>query len=111
MVNLLGSRIDHKPVIAKLLRREPLNRRLGNSSSEASRDSSVDSRRAGVSARSSGLAGARVAGEPGKGTEGVWAVYGSDNTWLFAARGEREKCEWIFAADQAYFGEIGRAHV
>lgn len=98
VVNLLGSRIDHKPVIAKLLRREPINRRLVGSSSEASRESSVDGRR-GVNGRSTRI------GEAGKGTEGVWAVYGSDNTWLFAARGEREKCEWIFAADQAYFGE------
>lgn len=103
VVNLLGSRIDHKPVIAKLLRREPIGRakRLRGSAtnSEGSRDSSVDSR----AAKTPG--GGRGVGQPGQGTEGVWAVYGSDNTWLFAARGEREKCEWIFACDQAYFGE------
>ena len=101
VVNLLGSRIDHKPVIAKLLRREPINRRLGSASNSEnnSRASSVDSR------AGSHRGGNKAMGQPGQGTEGVWAVYGSDNTWLFAARGEREKCEWIFACDQAYFGE------
>lgn len=34
----------------------------------------------------------------------VFAVYGTDNTWLFAARNEREKVDWIFRIDQAYFG-------
>jgi kinesin family protein 1 len=36
--------------------------------------------------------------------ETVFAVYGTDNTWLFAARSEQEKVEWIFRIDQAYFG-------
>jgi kinesin family protein 1 len=36
--------------------------------------------------------------------ETVFAIYGTDNTWLFAARNEREKVEWIFKIDQAYFG-------
>jgi kinesin family member 1 len=36
--------------------------------------------------------------------ETVFAIYGTDNTWLFAARSEREKVEWIFKIDQAYFG-------
>ncbi|KAG9246431.1 kinesin heavy chain [Calycina marina] len=36
--------------------------------------------------------------------ESIFAVYGTDNTWLFKARGEREKVEWIFKIDQAYFG-------
>ncbi|KAH8820786.1 kinesin heavy chain [Xylogone sp. PMI_703] len=34
----------------------------------------------------------------------VFAVYGTNNTWLFAARSEREKVDWIFKIDQAYFG-------
>ncbi|OAA71544.1 kinesin family protein [Cordyceps fumosorosea ARSEF 2679] len=33
---------------------------------------------------------------------GVFAVYGTDNTWLFAARSEREKMDWIFRIDQTY---------
>jgi kinesin family member 1 len=36
--------------------------------------------------------------------ETVFAIYGTNNTWLFAARNEREKIEWIFKIDQAYFG-------
>jgi kinesin family protein 1 len=36
--------------------------------------------------------------------ERVFAVYGTDNTWLFKARSEREKVEWIFKIDQSYFG-------
>ncbi|KAH8671158.1 kinesin heavy chain [Xylariales sp. PMI_506] len=35
--------------------------------------------------------------------QGVFAVYGTDNTWLFAARNEREKLDWIFHIDQSYF--------
>ncbi len=34
----------------------------------------------------------------------VFAIYGTDNTWLFAAKSEQEKVEWIFKIDQAYFG-------
>ncbi|KAK7754014.1 hypothetical protein SLS62_004113 [Diatrype stigma] len=34
---------------------------------------------------------------------GVFAIYGTDNTWLFAARNEREKLDWIFRIDQSYF--------
>ena len=37
----------------------------------------------------------------------VFAVYGTDNTWLFKARSEREKVEWIFKIDQSYFGGSG----
>lgn len=40
---------------------------------------------------------------------GVFAVYGTDNTWLFAARNEREKLDWIFRIDQSYFSGTGSA--
>ncbi|CAK7275250.1 hypothetical protein SEPCBS57363_006585 [Sporothrix epigloea] len=33
---------------------------------------------------------------------GVFAIYGSDNTWLFAARSERDKMEWIARIDQSF---------
>ncbi|KAM3432766.1 hypothetical protein NHJ13734_006740 [Beauveria thailandica] len=33
---------------------------------------------------------------------GVFAIYGTDNTWLFAARSERDKMDWIFRIDQTY---------
>jgi kinesin family member 1 len=77
VVSLLNSRIDHSPQIAKLLRREAASGRGPNFGR--------------------GRAGETEAGS-------VFAVYGTDNTWLFKARSEREKVEWIFAVDQAYFG-------
>ncbi|GAB1315044.1 hypothetical protein MFIFM68171_05254 [Madurella fahalii] len=33
---------------------------------------------------------------------GVFAVYGTDNTWLFAARSEREKMDWVAKIDQSF---------
>ncbi len=103
IVNLRNARVDHRPVIAKLLRREPIGRGGRTSQLNSREGSSAGSSRNGSPALGSSEGGRF--GERGKGTEGVWAVYGSDNTWLFAGRGEREKCEWIFAADQAYFGD------
>jgi kinesin family protein 1 len=38
---------------------------------------------------------------------GVFAIYGTDNTWLFAARSEREKLDWIFRIDQSYLSSGG----
>ncbi|KAF5652587.1 kinesin [Fusarium sp. NRRL 25303] len=32
----------------------------------------------------------------------VFAIYGTNNTWLFAARSERDKMDWIFRIDQTY---------
>ncbi|KAI8625705.1 kinesin heavy chain [Xylariaceae sp. FL1651] len=40
---------------------------------------------------------------------GVFAVYGTDNTWLFAARNERDKLDWIFRIDQSYYSGTGSA--
>jgi kinesin family protein 1 len=79
IVSLRNSRVDHSPQIAKLL-------------------------------QSNGAAGNGRRGTPGRGRAGereeggVFAIYGEDNTWLFKARNEREKIEWIFKLDQAYFG-------
>jgi kinesin family protein 1 len=70
--------VDHQPQIAKLLKKD---------------------RGAGDGAR--GRAGDR------SDEEKVFAIYGTDNTWLFKTRSEREKVEWIFKIDQAYFGGSG----
>jgi len=76
VVSLRNSRIDHQPQIARLLRRE--------------------------GASPAGLYGGGRAGD--REDEGkVFAVYGTDNTWLFKARSEREKVDWIFKIDQSYF--------
>ena len=32
----------------------------------------------------------------------VFAIYGTDNTWLFTARGERDKTDWIARIDQSF---------
>lgn len=32
----------------------------------------------------------------------VFAIYGTDNSWLFAARSERDKMDWIFHIDQTF---------
>lgn len=37
----------------------------------------------------------------------VFAIYGTDNTWLFAARSERDKMDWIFRIDQTYMSNGG----
>jgi len=34
----------------------------------------------------------------------VFAVYASTKAWLFAARNEAEKGEWIWALDRAFYG-------
>lgn len=38
---------------------------------------------------------------------GVFAIYGTDNTWLFAARSERDKLDWILRIDQSYVAGSG----
>ena len=82
VVSLHNSRIDHSPQIAKLLR-------------GSANGLSQNARR--------GRAGER------QGAESVFAIYGTDNTWLFKARNERDKVEWIFKIDQAYFGSGSRS--
>jgi kinesin family protein 1 len=32
----------------------------------------------------------------------VWAVYATNKAWLFAARNDRERGEWIWAVDRSY---------
>jgi kinesin family member 1 len=38
---------------------------------------------------------------------GVFAIYGTDNTWLFAARSERDKLDWLLKVDQSFLGGAG----
>ncbi|KAK0109347.1 kinesin-like protein Klp8 [Cadophora gregata f. sp. sojae] len=79
VVSLRNSRVDHQPQIARLLRRDGEN---GGGANGRGRAQTNDEDR-------------------------VFAVYGTDNTWLFKARSEREKVEWIFKIDQSYFGGSG----
>lgn len=77
-MSLRNSRIDHSPQITRLLRQGAGNGPNGNGNLR-------------------GRAGDR-------GEQSVFAVYGTDNTWLFKARSKRKKVEWIFKIDQVYFG-------
>lgn len=67
-----------------------------------------------ASSISSGLSGGGSGGGGGGITRlserlqaGVFAIYGTDNTWLFAARSEREKLDWIFRIDQSFTAGSG----
>jgi kinesin family protein 1 len=75
-INLNSSRVDAAPQIAKLLRRE------------------------GGTPTAVGRHGVPAVAAP----ENVFAVYGSTKAWVFAARTERDKSEWIFAIDRSYIG-------
>ena len=48
----------------------------------------------------SGTAGAAYGAGIG---DTVWAVFARSNTYIFRARSEREKIEWILRIDQSYF--------
>lgn len=85
IISLRNSRVDHRPEIAKLLQRDgPPPSRNGSAST--------------------GIWGGRTGAQQSKEEETVFAVYGMDNTWLFKTRSERDKVEWIFKIDMAYFG-------
>ncbi|KIW41903.1 uncharacterized protein PV06_05499 [Exophiala oligosperma] len=82
-INLLHARIDHDPDFKRLLG-------SGSISSGDADFAERGHRRAG-SADLHGLAH-------------VFAVYGEQNTFLFAARNESQKDDWILKIDQSYFG-------
>ena len=50
--------------------------------------------------------GGRASGSSG-GLANVFAVYGEQNTFLFAARTESQKVDWILKIDQSYFNGEG----
>lgn len=85
-INLSYARIDHDPDFKRL---------LGGMSSELA-DGGTGGRgghKRGSSADLHGLAH-------------VFAVYGEQNTFLFAARSESQKVDWILKIDQSYFGSV-----
>lgn len=89
-INLTHARIDHDPDFKRLLG-------SGGSSISSGDSGSVHGhghghRRTGSSSELHGLAH-------------VFAVYGEQNTFLFAARSESQKDEWILKIDQSFFAE------
>lgn len=115
IVSLRNSRVDSQPEILALFN--------GHSPEEDEEGSTNGDFRPGhrrtpsgriVSTMWNGSNGSSSSG-PGLGglserlQAGVFAVYGTDNTWLFAARSERDKLDWIFHIDQSYFSGTGSA--
>jgi kinesin family protein 1 len=49
------------------------------------------------------MSNSNTAGATAKMRDCVWAVFARSNTYLFRARNEREKIEWILRIDQSYF--------
>ena len=78
-INLVHARIDHEPDFKRL---------LGGLQDEGSTSSAAA--HSGDGAHSAGLTN-------------VFAVYGEQNTFLFAARTETQKVDWILKIDQSYF--------
>lgn len=111
IVSLRNSRVDSQPEILALFNgyddepdvfSPPNGNSHGNSQSGHQRSSSVQT---GSTIRSgnSRASGPSLGGLSDRLQAGVFAVYGTDNTWLFAARNEREKHDWIYRIDQSYF--------
>ncbi|KAI9854191.1 MAG: kinesin-like protein Klp8 [Vezdaea acicularis] len=95
VVNLTNARVDHSPDIKLLL--------VAAGGGGSSGGSSTGVERTG-GANAGGHAGATGSHGGGGGVrENVLAIYAERNTWLFAARSEREKVEWILKIDQSYF--------
>lgn len=82
VINLRNARIDTDPPVRELLGEE------------------LD----GGGGGGGGLERGRTKGRAESLKGNVWAVYGSMNTWLFAARSEREKGEWVLAVDEGFLG-------
>ncbi|OAG40094.1 hypothetical protein AYO21_05775 [Fonsecaea monophora] len=89
-VNLTHARIDHDPDFKRLLGGGSTISHDGAEFSSTEQQHQRGHRRAGSNAELHGLAH-------------VFAVYGEQNTFLFAARNESQKLEWILKIDQSYF--------
>ncbi|OAL35952.1 hypothetical protein AYO20_04858 [Fonsecaea nubica] len=92
-VNLTHARIDHDPDFKRLLGGGSTISHDGADFSSTEQQQRGH-RRAGSNAELHGLAH-------------VFAVYGEQNTFLFAARSESQKLEWILKIDQSYFANDG----
>ena len=119
IVSLRNSRVDSQPGILGLLDSGDSqngdhsgSHENGNNSSGSSSEFTQSHRRTSsgrlISSIWTGTGGTTSSGGSGLARlsdrlqAGVFAIYGMDNTWLFAARSEREKLDWIFRIDQSY---------
>ncbi|KAF5683106.1 kinesin [Fusarium circinatum] len=109
LISLRNSRIDSQPGVLGLLQ-EPDDSRVqgqdggtdftpGHRRTSSGRVISTIWTGSGTGASSGGPGLQRL---PERMQSAVFAIYGTDNTWLFAARSERDKMDWIFRIDQTY---------
>lgn len=107
LVSLRNSRVDSQPGVLGLLQ-GPDDYDSGNSSGTA--DFTPGHRRTASGRVISTIWTGSGGGGSGQGLQrlsermqaAVFAIYGTDNTWLFAARSERDKMDWILRIDQTF---------
>ncbi|KAM0285658.1 hypothetical protein ACHAQH_001364 [Verticillium albo-atrum] len=115
IVSLRNSRIDSQPGVVGLLQGSSNGQDEGSGSGEDFRPSHrrTSSGRI-ISTIWTGSGGGGPSGGMQRLSErlqaGVFAIYATDNTWLFAARSERDKMDWIFRIDQSYVSSNGSAN-
>jgi kinesin family protein 1 len=113
LVSLRNSRIDSQPgVLALLNGSDDYDNASDHSGQTGGSDFTPGHRRTSsgrvISTIWTGTGGGSSNGGPGlqrlpeRMQSAVFAIYGTDNTWLFAARSERDKMDWIFRIDQTY---------
>ncbi|KAF4988956.1 hypothetical protein FGRMN_9429 [Fusarium graminum] len=111
LISLRNSRIDSQPGVLGLLQGSGDSGAHGQNGQENGPDLTPGHRRTSsgrvISTIWTGNAGASTGGSglqrlPERLQSAVFAIYGTDNTWLFAARSERDKMDWIFRIDQTY---------
>jgi kinesin family protein 1 len=112
LISLRNSRIDSQPGVLGLLQVAGDSGAQGQNGQEGGPDFTPGHRRTSsgrvISTIWTGNGGAASAGGSGlqrlpeRMQSAVFAIYGTDNTWLFAARSERDKMDWIFRIDQTY---------
>ncbi|KAF5715853.1 kinesin [Fusarium mundagurra] len=109
LISLRNSRIDSQPGVLGLLQGPDDS---GVQGQDGGTDFTPGHRRTGsgrvISTIWTGSGPGTSSGGPGlqrlpeRMQSAVFAIYGTDNTWLFAARSERDKMDWIFRIDQTY---------
>ncbi|KAF5634897.1 kinesin [Fusarium tjaetaba] len=109
LISLRNSRIDSQPGVLGLLQGPDDS---GVQGQDGGTDFTPGHRRTGsgrvISTIWTGSGPGASSGGPGlqrlpeRMQSAVFAIYGTDNTWLFAARSERDKMDWIFRIDQTY---------
>ncbi|KAI0206755.1 kinesin heavy chain [Astrocystis sublimbata] len=120
IVSLRNSRVDSQPEILALFggHHDNLADESAVDDSASISSNTQSSHRRTASGRVSSIwAGSQAASTgPGLGglserlQAGVFAVYGTDNTWLFAARNEKDKLDWILRIDQSYYSGSASAN-